>query len=631
MLPANRSILLGVFSLQLLSACGSTSVGTESGTIAAPTSTGTITTPPVTPPKAGPVGGGITGTDNAVASTASVSSLSVTVGASQTVSAIFTSNDGLPLSGFAVSGSLGTLPAGWSGPNSFTCAAVGPGSGCVLDLTYAPTAAASGMLTLTCVYVDNAGLARTPGPCLTLTYSATMPNNIAAYAAPAGEIDAVLGAGKQTVAVNFTTDDGTAATNFTLTSSLAALPAGWSSAAAGLSCPIVSTGSGCQLALNFAPSTAGNGTLILGYSYTDNSGAARTGALNIPYATASHDSIVGSVSPSGQINAAVTSGVQGVAVTFTTDDGKAAGALSLLSDLAKLPAGWSSTAANFSCDSVGTGNGCQLHLSYAPTSLSSGTLALRYAYMDATGAANEGLVNIPYAATTDDNVVGTASPSGQINAMLGAVGQSVTVTFSSDDARLATALQLTSSLSALPTGWSSASNSFSCAELSSGTGCQLVLMYAPAAFDNGTLTLNYQYVNNAGEAKTGTLAIPYRTTSNDSVVAVANPTALSVLTGSSNMVAVTFSTDDGNLAGGLSADLSALPPDWSSTSSTFNCSSVSTGSSCQLMLTYAPMVAANSSLSFGFSYSNAAGAAKTGTAAIAFVAAAPPPPPPPGP
>ncbi len=67
---------------------------------------------PVTPPKAGPVGGGVSGTDNKVSATASVGSLSVAVGASQTISITFTSADGLPITAFSVYGSLGTLPAG---------------------------------------------------------------------------------------------------------------------------------------------------------------------------------------------------------------------------------------------------------------------------------------------------------------------------------------------------------------------------------------------------------------------------------------------------------------------------------------------------------------------------------------
>ena len=620
MLIGPRWLLLGVMSLPVLGGCGSTSMGSESGTIA-PTGTGvTMPVAPLTPPKAAPVGGGVTGTDNLVSATASVGALSVAVGASQTINVTFTSADGLALTGFSVYGSLGTLPANWSAQSSLTCATVGPGKGCVLTLTYAPTAIESGTLTLDCVYVDNAGLPRTPGPCLTLSYASTAPNNVVASLSPSGEIDAALGGSKQSVTVTFSTDDGNAATALSVTG-LAALPPGWSSTVPGLSCAVVSTGSGCQLPLTFAPTAAGNGTLTLSFTYVDGSGAARSGALNIPYAIITNGTVTTSVFPSGEINAANLGGTQSVAVTFTTEDGSSAAGLSVLTDLTKLPSGWSSSATPFSCASVGTGNGCQLQLQYAPTALTAGTLSLRYEYTDGSGMPNFGVLNIPYAATTNDNVIGTAAPSGQITAMLGSPGQTVSVTFTTDDARLATALQLTSSLSALPAGWSAGAGAFSCAVVDSGTSCQLLLTYAPTGVDNGTLNLGYSYVNNAGESKSATLGIPYQTTTNDNVTGSANPTTEMAATGSSSSVTVTFTTDDGNFASALSADLSALPLGWSAPASSFTCASVSVGSACQVVLTYAPTAAASGTLAFGFSYVNSAGTSKTGTVSIPYSAA----------
>jgi hypothetical protein len=621
MLLGHRLLLLGVLALPAFSGCGSMSHGSESGTIAQATG-GSMPTPPVTPPKAGPAGGGASGTHNQVSATASVDVLAVAIGASQTITVTFTSNDGLPISGFSVYGSSGTLPAGWSAPTNLTCAVVAPGSGCVLSLTYAPAAIETGTLTLDCVYVDNAGLPRTPGPCMTIAYAATASNHVVASISPSGEIDAAVGGGKQSVVVNFITDDGNAATAFALSTNLGALPSGWSSKAAGLNCAVVSTGNGCQLALVFAPSAATAGTLTLNYDYTDGSGAAQSGALNIPYAVTSQQTVVASVSPNGQINAAQPGGQQSVAVTFTTDDGNAASGLSLTSNLTKLPAGWSSTSAAFGCASVSTGNGCQLQLKFAPTTLGAGTLTLRYSYNDAGGAPNFGLLTVPYAATTNDNVVGTAAPSGQIVAMLGSPTQAVSIAFTTDDNRLATALQLTSNLAALPPGWSSTAGSFACSVLGTGSACQLMLNYAPTGVDNGTLMLNYAYVNNADEAKTGSVAIDYRTTTNDNVLAAVNPTSLSVVTGSgSNPVMVTFTTDDGNVASSLSADLTALPADWSSTSSTFTCATVSIGASCQVSLNYSPTVGASSTLAFGYSYVNSAGTTQTGTVSIPYTAA----------
>jgi hypothetical protein len=626
----HRSLMLGVCCLLLVAGCdigGSSGSGSDYGSnVAASTGgggtggaggsgggTGT-----------GGVGGesGTAGSDDSVVATPSVTGLVVAIGASQTLSITFSSSDGLPITGFGISGSLGTLPAGWSGPTTFTCASVLAGSGCVLNLTYAPTALDSGTMTVNYIFVDNANLPRAPGGSVTISYEAIAQNNVVAAASPTGQINAIVGAGNQSVTVNFTTDNGNAATDLTLINNLGALPPGWSSTATSLSCPIVSSGSGCQLVLSYAPAVAARGTLTLSYTYTDEMGAARTGALNIPYSTTSADNVVATAAPAGEIIAVEKTGGQAVAVTFTTDDGRPASNLVLTSNLTALPPGWSSTSGSFTCGSVSTGNGCQLPLTYAPTALTSGTLTLNYAYTNGSGTPQTGSLNVLYAATTNDNVVATPSPSGQINAVVGMGSQAVSVAFTTDDGRPATALQLTSSLAALPAGWSSADSSFACSGLSSGSGCQLTLMYAPATAAAGTLSLSYTYKNNAGEAKTGSLNIPYRATTNDTVVGTPNQSSLAVLSGSSTPVTVTFATDDGNAASGLSvtSGLTALPAGWSSISNAFSCSTVSAGTLCRLALTYAPTAPATGTLTLGYSYTNDSGTVKTGTASIAYSA-----------
>jgi hypothetical protein len=40
---------------------------------------------------------------------------------------------------------------------------------------------------------------------------------------------------------------------------------------------------GCELALSYAPTAADSGTVTLGFSYTNNSGTAKTGTISIPY------------------------------------------------------------------------------------------------------------------------------------------------------------------------------------------------------------------------------------------------------------------------------------------------------------------------------------------------------------
>jgi hypothetical protein len=614
-----RLLLLGGFSLWLLSGCtfdsgmSTASVGDGSGSIAASTGSGSGT---------GSLASSSAGktSDNSVVATPSiVGTVSVAAGASETVSVSFTSSDGLPISGFAVSDT--TLPQGWSGPDSFSCTTVSTGNGCVLNLTYAPLAVGSGTLTVNYIFVDKAKVPKTPGGSVTLAYVATTHNNVVATAAPTGQIDAGIGASDRSVSVNFTTDDGNAATDLALTTDLSALPSGWSSAARSFSCAIVGMGSGCQLTLNYAPTTPATGTLTLNYSYVDDSGMSESGALNIPYSTTSDGNVVATVAPTGQINAVKKTGSQGVAVTFNTDDDKAAGPLYVTSDLTALPPGWSSVP-SFTCTSVSSGNGCQLNLNYAPPALGGGTIILNYVYSNQSGTFKTGSVNVAYAATTNDNVVGLASPTGQINAVVGMGSQAVSVTFTTDDGRPATALELSGSLTALPSGWSSIDSTFTCSGLSSGNGCQLLLTYAPSAAGNGTLVLRYSYKNNAGESKTGSLNIAYRATTDDNVVATASQSPLAVITGSSTGVTVTFATDDGNLASALSvtSGLASLPAGWSSAASVFSCSSVSIGTSCKLALVYAPTAPAAGTLSLGFGYTNDSGTMKSGTAAITYSA-----------
>lgn len=620
---APKTLILWLLPLLTLSGCDFNDTGSSSGPPGTTSSTGSGSDGGGGGGMPGYVngGGGLAGTQDTVIATPSVAGpLSVTTGANQTVSVTFTSSDQRPMTGLAVSGT--TLPSAWTGLDHYSCTLIGAGRSCVLTLSYAPTAADSGTLTVNYIYIDNANEPKAPGGSVTIPYASTSANNVAAVVSPTGQVSAVPHSGNQSVSINFTTDDGNAATALTLTSNLTALPDGWSSAATAFSCAIVSSGSGCQLLLGYAPTAAASGILTLNYSYTDDSGAPKTGALNIPYSTTTDGNVVASVAPTGQVNAVEKTGSQAVTVNFTTDDGKPATELFLLTDPKSLPAGWSGQPTRFSCASVSTGNGCQLPLNYAPAAAGRGTLSLNYGYLDAAGTFNVGTVNVAYAATTNDNVVGTASPSGQINAIVGSGSQPVAVTFTTDDGRPATALQLTSSLATLPAGWSSSDSTFTCSGLSSGSGCQLPLMYTPTAAASGSLTLTYSYVNNAGEPKTGSLNVPYRATTDDNVVGTPSQSPLAVLVGSNTTVNVTFTTDDGNPASALvvTSDLSSLPSGWSSAATSFSCSSMSVGTGCQLALAYAPTTTATGTLTLGFSYLNNSGITKSGTVAIPYTA-----------
>ena len=157
----HRTLLLAWTSLALLSGCGSSSYSSSQGTVTPtgnPVPAGGRTAGPGYTGSAAPAG-----TDDTVVSTPSSAVLATAVGANRTLSITFASSDGRPMTGFDSSETLATLPAGWSGPARFACATVSTGSGCVLNLNYAPMAAGSGTLTIRYVVVDNAGLPRTDG------------------------------------------------------------------------------------------------------------------------------------------------------------------------------------------------------------------------------------------------------------------------------------------------------------------------------------------------------------------------------------------------------------------------------------------------------------------------------------
>jgi hypothetical protein len=625
MQPLHRIVSLGVAAVILLTACdGGGESGFSSGVSSVANTDPTGGSGGASRPGgfSGAPGSGPGGTKDTVVTTVSVpGTVSVTAGSSQTVSVTFTSSDGRPITGLAISST--TLPANWSGTENYGCTLVGAGSSCVLNLTYAPRTAESGSMSITYEYINNAKEPMTPGGTITIPYSATAPNNnVVAASAPTGQIVADPGSGAQPVTVNFTTDDGNAATNLVLTTDLRSLPAGWSSKDPGFSCAIISTGNGCQLVLNYLPTGAASGTLALTYTYSDDSGTARTGTLNLPYSTTTNGTVVATADPMGQVNAVAKTGTRAVTVTFTTGDGKAARNLQMLSDMTALPAGWSSSSSQLTCGSVSTGNGCQLTLSYAPATIASGTLSLNYSYLDAGGTYNVGSFNIAYAATTNDNVVGTAAAAGEIDAIVGSTSPTVTVTFATDDGRPATALALTTSLASLPGGWLSSLSSLTCSGVNGDTRCQLPLTYTPSGADSGTLALAYGYVNDAGQAKTGTVNIPYRATTNNSVDATSSPASLSVTSGTATPTTVTFVADDGNPARDLTitSGLTPLPGGWSSSASTFGCPSVDTGTGCQLSLSYAPTAADTGTLTLGYSYTNNSGMVKTGTLAIGYTA-----------
>lgn len=114
-------------------------------------------------------------------------------------------------------------------------------------------------------------------------------------------------------------------------------------------------------------------------------------------------------------------------------------------------------------------------------------------------------------ATTDNAVLAQVTPGTQVRGYLGKRSP-VRITFTTDDGNPASAFAITSALTQLPAGWSSASNSFSCPSLSTGNSCALTLSFAPTMLQSGDLTLGFSYTANNGMAKTGTASITYTAT-----------------------------------------------------------------------------------------------------------------------
>jgi hypothetical protein len=330
----------------------------------------------------------------------------------------------------------------------------------------------------------------------------SLSNDSIVAMSPSSTVSVAIGS-SMAVSVTFITDDGATATNLSITG-LGVLPAGWSGPAT-FTCATVSSGSGCTLTLTYQPAAVDSGSVSLSYGYTNNAGTSKTGSVMVSYATSNSDNIVATASPVGQI-AVITGGSSTVGITFTTDDGQPAANLAITAGLNPLPTGWSGPS-NFTCASVSTGNACQLSLTFNPAAAESGTLQLNYSYNDNSGAAKTGSVPIPYVATTHNNVVVTQAPSGSISAVTNSGSVPVTLTFTTDDGNPATAITLTG-LGALPTGWSGPVG-FSCASASTGSGCQLALTYAPTVNGSGSVVLGYSYNDDSGTAKTGTVSIAY--------------------------------------------------------------------------------------------------------------------------
>jgi hypothetical protein len=224
--------------------------------------------------------------------------------------------------------------------------------------------------------------------------------------------------------------------------------------------------------------------------------------------------------------------------------------------------------------------------------------------------------------------VSTAVTAGDLTNVAVDKSTPVTVAFNSSNGGSATSLTVTTGLSTLPSGWSAASPSFTCAAVNAASPCDLTLTYNPStAGVSGTLTLGFTYLDSEGRQRQGSVGIPYSSAAANSVTTSVAPTGpVQGVVGSTSTVSVTFTSGDGapdsNVA--LVTDPGSLPSGWSVQGSALPCATVTGAGSCQLQLAYAPTTAvASATLTLEFSYTDDADAARTGSVVISYSAAVP--------
>jgi hypothetical protein len=350
-------------------------------------------------PSSGPGGAASTGPTGSTAATVSTAvtanTLSnVPLNSSTPVTVAFSVPNGGSATALTVTTGLASLPSGWSVASpSFSCARVNAQNPCDLTLTYDPsTAGASGALTLGFTYVDSQGKQQQSS--VGIPYSSAAANSVTTSVAPTGPVQGVVGL-TIAVSVTFESGDGTAASNLALVTDPGSLPSGWSLQSSALPCATVTGAGSCQLQLAYAPTAAAaSGTLTLEFSYTDDSGAARTGSVAIAYSAVLPAAVTAAATP---VSASATfiGSTAAVSVAFSATGGTATN----LQITSALPAGWTLAAGTLPCAQVGGSSTCQVTLDYAPAAVTSAsTLALQYAYTDNFGEPRTGQFSIPYSA-----------------------------------------------------------------------------------------------------------------------------------------------------------------------------------------------------------------------------------------
>ncbi len=310
-----------------------------------------------------------------------------------------------------------------------------------------------------------------------------------------------------------------------------------------------------------------------------------------------------------------------VIVAFNAANGGSATALTVTTGLSTLPSGWSAASSSFTCATVNAANPCDLTLIYNPgTAGVSGTLTLGFTYLDSQGRQQQGSVGIAYSSAAVNSVTTSVAPTGPVQGIVGSTS-AVSVTFASGDGAPDSNLALVTDPGSLPSGWSVQSSALPCTTVTGAGGCQLQLAYAPtAAAASTTLTLAFSYTDDAGAARTGSVAIAYSAVVPGTVTAAATPaSANSTFIGSTAAVSVVFSA-----TGGAATNLqvtSTLPTGWTLAGGTLPCAQVGSGNTCEATLNYAPVSATSATpLSLQYAYTDNVGEPRTGQLNIPYSA-----------
>lgn len=312
-------------------------------------------------------------------------------GQAKVVTLVFRASEG------SATGLALTLPAatGWrAADGALNCASVDTAGTCKLQAVYTPAApAASSNLRFSYSYTDSSGAAREDA--YFIAYRVLPVSTVVTSQQPEGMLRGIVG---QTapVTVSFDTSDGEPAASLNVSTDLAALPAGWKSDSVAFSCAAVGRGQACRLTLDYSPLVPARESMLdLAYRYVDNSGASRSGSARLNYSATLAGSVNASLDPGGLV--LVKPGERKeITVRFAASDGARASALRLSADPTATP-GWSVAPGWQGCAIVEGSDSCSLTLAFAPAGVfGPRTLSLPYAYVDNTGGARSGSVDIAY-------------------------------------------------------------------------------------------------------------------------------------------------------------------------------------------------------------------------------------------